>query len=313
MTRVPLSRASIGVGLVAALAALHLMLLAALHRSPKLERPPWPAPVQLAAARPATQERPAIAATPDTVVEAPKPAAARTRAPAPRGFPPAGARVLAPDWPVEAAALPATFEARYVVRQGSLTGEAVLHWRRDADSYSAQMSAGLGERRLFDWTSRGAIDARGAAPERFVARGRSGQAAAANFQRGAGKITYAGPSVEHPLPPGAQDRMSALVQLAGIVAATPERFAAPGAELAFFVSGARGDADVWVFESRGPVTLEGPSGSREALRFVRDAVRPYDQRVEIWLDRQAAAMPLRMRMVTAGRESEALDFELQPP
>lgn len=192
-----------------------------------------------------------------------------------------------------------------------------MHWRRDGPSYSAALAARLDDgQRLFEWTSRGTTDAHGVAPERFVALGRRGQAAAANFQRATGRITYAGPTVAHLLPPAAQDRLSALVQVAGIVAATPERFAAPGAQIALFVSGARGDAEVWLFESRGVVPWSGEgagSGTQAAVHLVREAARPYDQRVELWLDADRAAPPLRLNVVTLGREDEALSLDRLGP
>jgi hypothetical protein len=137
---------------------------------------------------------------------------------------------------------------------------------------------------VLDWASRGAVDGAGLAPERFVIRRRGRDSQAANFQRDAAKITFSGPTHELPLLPGVQDRLSWMVQMAAIVQAAPERFGA-GSTLTLMVVGARGGADVWRFE------VLGTEGS--ALKLLRQARRPRDTRVEIWLDAAAAYLPLR--------------------
>jgi hypothetical protein len=117
-------------------------------------------------------------------------------------------------------------------------------------------------------------------------RGRDSQAA--NFQRDARKITFSGPTHEVPLLPGVQDRLSWMLQVAAIVQAAPERFVA-GSTLTLMVVGARGGADVWRFDVAG---FED-SGGRRALNMVRQARRPHDTQVEIWLDAASAYLPLR--------------------
>ena len=162
--------------------------------------------------------------------------------------------------------------------------------------------------------STGGIDAHGVAPNRLVMRTVGRAARAANFQRDSGRITYSGHDAEHPLLPGTQDRLSWLVQLAGVVAAAPARFAAPPAQIAFQVSGVRGDLAVWRFDVVGVQAIDAAAGRVQALKLRREAERAYDTRGEIWLDPQRHHLPVRVVLSTIGREgevTEALTLELE--
>jgi hypothetical protein len=255
---------------------------------PRVEPPPVRAPKRktpsAAQAEPPAAE-PAVSATVEPAASAPAQAEAATELPVYPTQPPPPVR-----W-------------AYSVTRGLLTGEGVLHWQPDGERYTARFEGRFAGIALLDWTSRGGFDTAGLAPERFVVRRRGGNAQAANFQRTAGKITYSGPTVEHPLPRGAQDRLSWMLQLPAIVAATPERFAPAGATAVLFVSGARGDADVWTFRVVGhePVSL-ADGAVVDALKFVREPRKPYDTRVEVWLDPTRHHLPLRARLSNEGRD-----------
>jgi hypothetical protein len=268
------------------------------------------APKRARSASPALQTRnvapPALIepAPVERVVEASPPRPRARTAPAPQPLPAA----LAPsdagaELPVYPTRPPPPVRWAYTVERGPLTGEGVLNWQPDGASYTARFEAQIAGRSVLDWSSRGAFDAAGLAPERFVVRRRSRDALAANFQRAAGKITYSGPGVEHALPPGAQDRLSWMIQLPAIVAATPERFAAAGATVVMFVSGAHGDGDAWTFQVIGHERVTRADGEGvDALKLVRHPARPYDTRVEVWLDPARHHLPLRMRLSNEGRD-----------
>jgi hypothetical protein len=143
---------------------------------------------------------------------------------------------------------------------------------------------------VLQWSSRGGFDSAGIAPERFVAQGRRRSARAVNFQRDAGKITFSGPTIEHPLAAGAQDRLSWMVQLAAIAQA---RTPAVGERIVMQVAGPRGDADAWLFEVLGAAVLETDAGPVQALHLVREPRRRHDTRVEVWLDPGRHHLPVR--------------------
>ena len=204
------------------------------------------------------------------------------------------------------------FTLLFDVRHGASIGRAELHWRPAGDAYEAQLTAILGEVRWLQWTSRGGFDAAGIAPLRFTDQRRNRSAQAANFQRSAGAetqtISYSGPAVRYPLHAGAQDRLSWIVQLPAIVQA---RGSAPngGDTITMFVSGARGDADVWVFTVIGTEPHDSALGMIDALKLVREPRRPYDTRAEMWLDPARQHLPVRLRL-THAPHGDALEFVL---
>lgn len=251
---------------------------------------PGPRRVLPAATAPAVPAAPAVQA-----VAAPPEAIAAAEAPAPS---PATDAV---EIPVYATRIPPAGLWHFDLQRGLATGEAILDWSVSAaDGYALHLQGRIAGMTLLDWVSRGALDAAGVAPERFVLRRRGRDAQAVNFQREAGKISFSGPRHEWPLLPGAQDRLSWLIQVPAIIAAAPERFAA-GQRIVLFVAGARGDADVWVFQVMGPDAV----GDIPALKLLREARKPYDIRVELWLDPAEHHLPLRI-VQTPGGSAAAL-------
>ena len=233
-----------------------------------------PAPVVVAAAAP---------------VEVPVATTAAASAPAAAGIQP----------PVYATRMPPSVHWAYVLRRGFLSGRGDLRWSLREGRYEARLEGNVAGFNVLDWMSRGAIDAAGAAPERFVIRRRGKEAMAANFQRQAGKITYSGPTTEHPLPTGAQDRLSLLLQLTAIVAANPQRFHHSDARIVVFVTGARGDADVWTFDIVGEEAVDTPRGPARALHLRREPRMPYDTLLDVWLDPARHHLPVRAQLANA--------------
>lgn len=201
--------------------------------------------------------------------------------------------------PVYATRLPPAARLRYVLRRGLLGGSGELAWAPQADGgYRLALEGSAFGQTLLAQHSRGHVDAHGLAPERFTDRRRGRTEMAANFQREAGKLTYSGPTVEYPLPPGAQDRVSWLVQLGAVLAADPA-LQAEGAAVQLFVTGARGDADVWTFVVQGRAALALPGGTvPDALHVLRAPRRAFDTQAEAWLDPARGFLPVRVRLAT---------------
>lgn len=244
--------------------------------------PPTPAapdepPLQLAAATTASPSSPHVAEPPPTY---------RTRVP------------------------PSTL-LLYELRRGALTGEGELRWQRSADGYELSIEGSVFGFQVLSQASRGGFDVAGVAPLRFVDRRRGSDLRAANFQRDRGLITYSGSSAEYPLLAGAQDRLSWMVQLAAIVEADPARWR-PGEHVEMLVSGSRGDADVWTFTvtGRDAIDIVGARLDR-ALALRREPRKPYDTRVDIWLDPGRHHLPARIRL-SSDRGGDALEFVLRP-
>lgn len=234
--------------------------------------------------------------------------AAAGTAPAAAERPPAGGDTPEPPPPTYATRVPEAALLRYTMRRGAMSGQGVLHWRLLPEATAPGRAAAGGPSYRLDfvgrafgalllgWHSEGRLDAHGLAPDRFVDRRRQRGALAANFQRGRGVISYSGEGEDVPLLPGAQDRLSWMVQLPAIVAAQPA-LARPGATVAMLVTGARGDADVWSFRVIDRQDLNLPAGAvQQALHLRREPRKPRDTRVEVWLDPARQWLPVRLRL-----------------
>ncbi len=212
--------------------------------------------------------------------------------------------------PVYRTALPPDLRLHYEMQRGMLAGRGDLLWHRNGgEAYEVRLHAEVAGVTVLTETSTGRIDANGLAPVRYTdARVRRGMHAA-NFQRDKGLITYSGPQVTHPLPPGTQDRVSWMVQIAAVLNADP-RHAAPNGRVVFFVSGAHGDADVWAFRYVGTETVPGPQGAIHAVRFTREPRKPYDRQVDVWLAPAHHHLPIRARFTTTAA-GEAFELRLR--
>ncbi len=135
-------------------------------------------------------------------------------------------------------------------------------------------------------------------PLRHAELKRAREQRAVNFQREAVAITFSGPQAAYALPPGAQDRLSWMIQLPAIVQADVA-LARVGAVVTLFVAGTRGDAQAWRFEVLGHQALELSGGTvAGALQLRREPTRPYETRVEVWLDPARQHLPVRAVFTT---------------
>lgn len=229
--------------------------------------------VALAAADPASEL--AAASVVAAIASAPGPLGAEDRPP-----------------PVYRTRLPPPATLHYDVRRGILAGEGQIRWQRTGDGYRLVLEASVAGLTLLMQTSEGAIDANGLAPVRFLDQRARRAAQAANFVRDAGKITFSSTAVERPLVPGSQDRVSWMIQLAGIAAAEPELLA-EGGRISMAVAGARGDVDVWTLRSMGVETVETRRGAVRAVKLARDGRAAHETTAEIWLDPEHSYLPAR--------------------
>lgn len=268
---------------------------------------PEPAPAPAAAVAPA----PAPSPPPPKAKASPARAPAKAAAPAAEG---AAASASAPsaggDVPVYATRLPPPFHWVYDLKRGFITGRGDLTWAPGKSGYEAKLEGRVASFVILDWVSRGTTDAAGIAPERFVIRKKGRDANAANFQRAAGKLTWSGSTSEQPLVPGMQDRLSVMVQIAGIVAADPARFSRTSERIRVFVSGARADADLWTFDVLGLETVQTSRGAVRAVHVRREPRKQYDTRVDFWLDPARPHGPVRAELRNA-TDDEALELLLQ--
>ena len=202
--------------------------------------------------------------------------------------------------PVYSIALPGPLTLAYDLRYGILSGRGSLVWQPPlAGRYRIDLAGRAVGLLLLEWVSEGGVDAAGLAPWRFSEKrvGRAEQVA--EFRREAGRIHYpARPDRDTPLPAGAQDRLSWLIQLPAILRANPA-LQAPGQSVAMFVSGAR-DAERWVFAVRARV--DG------LLHLQREALPGAGVAGEAWLSPGDALLPVRVRLA---KDDDVLELRLR--
>jgi hypothetical protein len=275
-----------------------------------------PAPAAQPPTRPASAADPAPAPAADPA-PAPEATAAADGAPQPALMPAAAPDLglaQAPELPLYATRLPPPLTLRYRLRRGRAEGQAELRWLPGATGYGLSLdhriTAGPAQRA----TSAGLVEAQGLAPARYAEGSRGRERRAVNFQRDRGRITFSGPALEYPLPAGAQDRLSWMVQLAGIVAADPA-LARAGREILLYVAGVRGDAEVWRFQVGAPEDVEVAGTAVRALHLRRQARGLYDPEIEVWLDPERHHLPARvlMNIPATGAATELNLLGAEPP
>ncbi|MCJ7800258.1 MAG: DUF3108 domain-containing protein, partial [Polaromonas sp.] len=233
--------------------------------------------------------------TADTV--AAEPETDPTVAPAPPASAPEAPPAGPSQTPVTAMALPASTRLDYTMT-GSAKGltyyaDAELLWHNTGSAYDARMTVSalfLGSRSL---SSQGQLGPQGLAPTRFSDKSKN--EVAAHFEADKGQISFSANTPTLPWVAGAQDRVSVFLQLAGMLAGEPERFA-PGSSISIYTVGPR-DADTWTFLVGAEEPLELPMGTMRTVKLTRQPRREYDQKVEIWFAPALGYLPVRS-MVT---------------
>ena len=215
--------------------------------------------------------------------------------------------------PVYETQLPPPQTLVFDLRRGSASGRAELDWQPSGAHYQLSMQGHAVGAPQLAWTSMGGLDSAGLAPLRYTESRRGRELRAVNFQRDAGRVTFSGPQIEHPLVAGGQDRLSWMVQLAAVMAANPA-LAQPQAQVSLWVVGTRGDADVWTFTVQEPTALDLPAGRVDnAIHLVREPRRPYDTQVHVWLDPTRHHLPvqafLMVRATGVGTEFRLRDLK----
>lgn len=266
---------------------------ARLSTPPEIERPPDPS------ADSATLSTEVRDPAPEPAVEAPRPADTTTLAKSTTerdtASAPASEASTANTQPGSAQP-PASAQLSYSVEGQSkgLTYNATgsLDWRNEGSAYSARLEIRvflLGSRVQ---TSEGQLGATGLQPKRFGDKSRSERAA--HFDRSQNRIRFSNNALDAELLPGAQDRLSVFLQLAGLLNARPEAYAA-GQNIDIPVAGTSG-SEIWRFQVQGLASLDLPAGSLIVRHLVREPREPRDTRVDIWLAPSLGHLPVRIRL-----------------
>jgi Protein of unknown function (DUF3108) len=186
-----------------------------------------------------------------------------------------------------------TYKALFTTKGNTNQGQAVIQWQQDGEKYALGLSASVLMLDALTWKSTGLMSPQGLLPDRFSDKRFRKSEVAAHFDRIQNKIIFSANTPEALLQAGAQDRISAFWQLAGLLLADPARYPT-GATISLQMVDAT-EAETWVFSVNEPETLNLESGSQLALRLTRNPRKEFDRKVELWFAPALGYLPVRMR------------------
>ena len=196
--------------------------------------------------------------------------------------------------------LPRSAEVGYRAsgRKGALefSAPSTLSWRHDGSRYETSLSFYHVKTGTQQQTAAGLLTPQGLAP--FHALLRTDEDRKIRFDYGQQRALFEPSSAEAPLPAGARDELSALIQIGALLAAAPDRYPAGTAiSLPIVVSDTVAQA---VFAIEGLEEMTALDGrALKAWRVVRIARDNQQPTVEAWLSPALEYLPARLRVTQA--------------
>jgi hypothetical protein len=255
--------------------------------------PPKPAPVS-SLAMPPTIDEPMAADPVPVPVPVPVPAPAPSVQPVQPPAEAAPATEPTPSPPPVAVTPPLSARLEYKalsqdIRQANpIYGNGTITWSTADGRYrialDATAKALFFNLDLLSSRSDGAIGGAGLAPDRYTEQTRRRAMLAANFNRDARQsVTFSASPASVPLRAGAQDRLSILFQIGGLLLADPSR-ATTGSRIEVPVANVRNDVEQWTFVSFGKETIDSGVGPTATTHFQRTP-KPgsNDRTLDLWV------------------------------
>jgi hypothetical protein len=180
-----------------------------------------------------------------------------------------------------------------------------IHWSSSARNYEMVVSVPLPFVGTFVYSSHGRIDAFGLAPDQYIEkRGRRAEDISI-FNRAAKTVVFTRTPATLPLPDGAQDRFSMVMQLASLVRGDPGAYK-PGVTRQFFVVDSD-SGENWPVETIGDETIGTAQGFLDTRHFKRLPRHDGDlRRIDVWLAPSLGWLPARIVQT----EPNGTQFEL---
>jgi len=180
------------------------------------------------------------------------------------------------------------------------SGEALLAWQMNDDTYKIQVEAGI--RVVFTRVnlvvlhSEGAVAATGFAPIKMTEKRRGRSLTATHFNWGENKLTFSASQAAYPLVPGAQDKASIPLQLSAIARGDAKQLSG---DIDILVGEDR-DASVYRFKVVGKEEIDTRLGKLQTWHLTRPPVPgSYKSTLDIWLAPQHGWYPVRIRNTEA--------------
>ncbi len=273
---------------------------------------PSPPPTDPLDASSASGAQPGDPATAGTQSPAPSEPAA-----APSEASPTPAPAPAPQPAVEAPVplrIPGSVRLKFAVtaQQGTAPMQGVfgeLSWLQDGSHYDATLALTFFFKTLRQQHSSGAIGPTGIEPDRFSDTRKV--EVASHFVRDQGTVVFSNNAPSVPLMPGAQDRLSVVMQLGALLGGEPARYPT-GSVIAVQTVGPR-DADIWLFTVGDAEQLTLPAGQFTARKLTRTARKPFDDTVEVWVAPDIGYLPVRIKQTQPNGDFADMQLREQLP
>lgn len=180
------------------------------------------------------------------------------------------------------------------------SGEAVLAWQANEDTYKIKVEAGIRvvftRVNLVVLTSEGAVAATGFAPIKMTEKRRGRSLTATHFNWGDNRLTFSSSQAAYPLVPGAQDKASIPLQLSAIARGDAKQLSG---DIDIFVGEDR-DASVYRFRVVGQEEIDTRLGKLQTWHLTRPPLPgSYKSTLDIWLAPQHGWYPVRIRNTEA--------------
>lgn len=285
------------------------------HRAAAIARPPAAAaPAPETPTEPATRiktETPAITPVTETAsTDTPaQPTETTPATPAAEPLQP----VTPPPVPLAVGALPPSTLLSYKLtgQERGLTyyASGELRWQHNPSQYEASLTirAFLVGSRVF--SSVGQVGSQGLMPTRFADKWRGEKAT--HFDAENHRIVFSSNKPTADLQPGAQDQVSLFVQLAAAMTGDPERYK-PGTSVSIQTATIN-EAVPWTLTMQAEETVQIDDKPVLTAKWVCLPRGKYDTKVELWLSRAHAWMPVRIRITqVSGSFIDMVMENLQP-
>ncbi|HEY1609090.1 MAG TPA: DUF3108 domain-containing protein, partial [Paraburkholderia sp.] len=180
-----------------------------------------------------------------------------------------------------------------------------IHWSSDGQHYEMIVSVPLPFIGTFSWTSRGHVDAFGLAPDKYIEKRGHRPEDVTTFNHDGKQIAFTRTPTTLPLPDGAQDRFSMVMQLASLVRGDPDAYK-PGVTREFFVVD-NDSGENWPITTIGDESVNTDHGFVTARHFMRLPRHDGDhRRIDVWLAPSLGWLPVRLVQT----EPNGTQFEL---
>jgi hypothetical protein len=196
----------------------------------------------------------------------------------------------------------------------SYKGFGDISWKSTATEYKTYLrfylDFGIVETEFVRWMSEGQFDEYGLAPRRFSEKRMSRSERAAHFLPEQNKIVFSNNSPEVALNPGAQDRMSVIIQLVALAAGSPNELV-PGKRFDLVTVGTSNSSELSVRVVGGD-SISTSFGEVDAVKVVAKANGKYDDDLEVWLAPQYQYLPVKLRIIRTNGDVAEMTLHKKP-